>query len=126
MSLLALAQILTVMCFNLSGLILTQEVSSVFRAFWDVSSNFIVIIASFLLGFEKFHLVSFIVKIIGLILLILGTFIFSELFEVKYMGFNEQLRKYSSLRLSNSLMYSSFYDSSDEMKKDDLEIKVNL
>lgn len=101
---LGLAQIFAVMCYYSYGLVLIREVSSMFRAFWEVSENFIVIAFSLILGFEHFIVGSFIVKIFGLLFLILGNLIYNEIIEVRYMGLNTDLRKYSNLKLSNSLM----------------------
>lgn len=54
-----LVTILSIMLFNVNGLILTQNVSSVFRAFWDATRTVIVWVCSLAFGIDQFDIRGF-------------------------------------------------------------------
>ena len=71
--------ILSIAAFNVAGLMLTQNVSSVFRAFWDATRTILVWIFSLSLGLDQYNTTEFILQFIGFGLLLGGNFIYNEL-----------------------------------------------
>jgi len=57
--------VLSIMVFNVNGLILTQNVSSVFRAFWDATRTILVWASSLLTGIDQFELTGFFLQMLG-------------------------------------------------------------
>jgi len=85
--------IASIMLFNLNGLILTQNVSSVFRAFWDATRTILVWIISLSFGIDPFDLTGFFLQLGGFALLLLGNFIYNEILELPCCGLNKYLKK---------------------------------
>merc|ERR1712232_1427663 len=57
--------IISIMAFNVNGLILTQNVSSVFRAFWDATRTILVWASSLLTGIDQFEVTGFFLQLLG-------------------------------------------------------------
>jgi len=60
-----LVTVLSIMIFNVNGLILTQNVSSVFRAFWDATRTILVWVLSLVTGIDQFEIKSFFLQMLG-------------------------------------------------------------
>jgi len=88
--------ILSIMLFNVNGLILTQRVSAVFRAFWDATRTVLVWVICLAFGIDAFDWVGFWLQLGGFVLLLGGNFVYNEMVEIKCCGFNKNLRKYIS------------------------------
>lgn len=79
-----LLSVFSIMVFNLTGLYLTKYVSSIFRVIIDSIRTISVWFFAVLFGFEKLKLGSFIMQIIGFMLLILGNLIYNEIIVLRF------------------------------------------
>lgn len=84
--------IISIMLFNVNGLILTQNVSSVFRAFWDATRTILVWILSLAFGIDSFDIRGFFLQMAGFVLLLLGNFIYNEILTFKCCGMDKYLK----------------------------------
>jgi len=75
--------IISIMAFNVNGLILTQNVSSVFRAFWDATRTILVWVCSLSFGIDPFDIKGFFLQLAGFVLLLLGNFIYNEILKIR-------------------------------------------
>lgn len=81
---------LSVMIFNLVGLIITKHAGSVFRVILDTLRTITIWIISIIIGFEKVKpAAKIIIELAGFILLILGNLIFNEIIVLKFCGLNK-------------------------------------
>jgi len=84
--------ILSIMLFNVNGLILTQNVSSVFRAFWDATRTILVWVSSLAFGIDQFDIRGFFFQIAGFACLLLGNFIYNEILVLKCCSLDKYLK----------------------------------
>lgn len=84
--------VLSIMIFNVNGLILTQNVSSVFRAFWDATRTILVWVLSLVTGIDKFDTQSFFLQMLGFALLLSGNFIYNEIIVLRCCGLDKYLK----------------------------------
>lgn len=85
----SILSVLSIMVFNLTGLYLTKYVSSIFRVIIDSIRTISVWFFAVLFGFETLKLGSFVMQIIGFMLLIVGNLIYNEIIVVKYLEFDK-------------------------------------
>lgn len=85
--------VVSIMIFNVNGLILTQNVSSVFRAFWDATRTILVWVLSLVTGIDSFDLKGFFLQLAGFALLLGGNFIYNEILELKFCQLDKYLKK---------------------------------
>lgn len=90
--------IFSIMLFNVYGLTLTKNVSSVFRSFWDATRTITVWIFSIMFGLEIFIFKAFIIQVFGFIFQIIGNFIYNEVIEIPFFNMNKYLRKYQIVK----------------------------
>lgn len=84
--------ILSIMLFNVNGLILTQNVSSVFRAFWDATRTILVWVCSLAFGIDQFDIRGFFLQMAGFVLLLLGNFIYNEMVKIRCCSMDKYLK----------------------------------
>jgi len=85
--------VLSIMIFNVNGLILTQNVSSVFRAFWDATRTILVWVLSLVTGIDSFEIKSFFLQMLGFALLLSGNFIYNEIIVLPFCKLNYFIKK---------------------------------
>lgn len=102
--------IFSILFFNLNGIILTKQVSCVFRAFWDATRTVTVWLLSVILGLETLDWVSSPIQLLGFVFLVLGNLTYNETIEWKCCGMNKYMSKYDVKLRRKSVATRSFLD----------------
>lgn len=84
--------VVSIMIFNVNGLILTQNVSSVFRAFWDATRTILVWFLSLVTMIDPFDLKGFFLQMAGFALLLAGNFIYNEILVLRFCNLDKYIK----------------------------------
>lgn len=92
------SSVLAVLALNLVALQLARLVSAMYKAFWTSVSILIVWVVcshqvvSIAVGFEHFYMWRALVQLLGLVLLVLGSFTYNEVIIFPYLGLHQDTK----------------------------------
>lgn len=110
---------LSIMIFNLVGLIITKYSGAVLRVILDTLRTIIIWILSIIIGFEKVNQAGKVTfEICGFLLLIAGNLIYNELLIIKCCGCDKYTRQ--NLQKKKDKEYESLSNTLDQDSQDDI------
>jgi hypothetical protein len=87
----ALVAILSSMIFNVSGATLTKLVSGIYRQMTQSLRSILVLVITWMLGMDEIEFWSFLLEMIGLILLLLGNLIYNKMIFIDSQRTDEKI-----------------------------------